>query len=202
MAETAGPWRPGTDPAPDPAACARTLAAAFTREPAVTWICGGSAAARTRWFETTLRTHATLAGARRHTLTDPSGRMVAAAVLTPPGAVPGAGARALWAARTAVRCGPRALGRTLRYLHAAETGVPDGAWTLEFVGVLPELTGRGAGRVLLDHLLDATPAPAGFFLTTADPANVTLYRRFGFEVVRRTALAGLEITAMARPAGG
>lgn len=38
-------WRIDTDPAPD--ACAALLAAAFAREPAVSWICAGSAPVRT-----------------------------------------------------------------------------------------------------------------------------------------------------------
>ncbi|MDB1086054.1 GNAT family N-acetyltransferase [Streptomyces sp. ACA25] len=197
MSDEAGPWR--IDAAPDPVVCARALAAAFAREPAVSWICGASAPVRSHWFEATLRAHATLPGARHRTLRHADGRPVAAAVLTPPGAAHTAPTRAVWAARTGFRCGPRALGRTLRYLHLAEAATPEGAWTLEFIGVLPGMTGRGAGRVLLDHLLADVPAPGGFYLTTADPANVPLYRHFGFVPVHRTALGPLDITAMARP---
>ncbi len=94
-----------------------------------------------RWFRATLRTHAGLDGARRTALVGAEGRLLAAAVVTPPGATPAAGARALWAARTGLRCGPRALVRTLRYLDATGGGVPPEAWTLEFVGVRPGLTG-------------------------------------------------------------
>ncbi|MEV4940550.1 GNAT family N-acetyltransferase [Streptomyces zaomyceticus] len=104
-----------------------------------------------------------------------------------------------WAARTALRCGPGVLWRTLRYLHDAEAHIAAGAWTLEFIGVRPDSAGHGAGRLLIDHVLATTDAPAGFFLTTADPANVGLYRRFGFTELRRTALATLTVTAMGRP---
>lgn len=196
-AATAAPRRIDTAPAPD--ACADLLASAFAAEPAVSWICGTSAASRAHWFRATLRTHASLAGARRTALVDADGRPLAAAVLTPPGAVPGAGARARWAARTLLRCGPLALARTLRYLDAAEGRAPEGAWTLEFVGVRPDLTGRGAGRTLLDHVLAAVPAGAGVHLTTADPSNVPLYRRFGFVTQHEIALGPLTVTAMARP---
>ncbi|WP_404953268.1 GNAT family N-acetyltransferase [Streptomyces sp. 147326] len=188
-------WRIDTEP--DPAACADLLASAFAREPAVSWICGDSAPVRTHWFRATLRTHAGLDGARRTALAGADGRLLAAAVLTPPGAIPTAGARAVWAARTGLRCGPRALGRTLRYLHATDGGAPPGAWTLEFVGVRPDLTGRGAGRLLLDHVLATTPAPQGLYLTTADPANVPLYRHFGFATLRTTPLGPLSVTSMA-----
>ncbi|AWZ08546.1 GNAT family N-acetyltransferase [Streptomyces sp. ICC4] len=191
-----GSWR--IDPAPDPAACAELLAAAFAREPAVSWICGDSAPVRTHWFRATLRTHAGLDGARRTALVGADGRLLAAAVLTPPGATPAAGARALWAARTGLRCGPRALGRTLRYLDVSGGNAPPGLWTLEFVGVRPDLTGRGAGRLLLDHVLATTPAPHGLYLTTADPTNVPLYQHFGFTTQRKTPLGPLSVTSMSR----
>ncbi|MEJ8646235.1 GNAT family N-acetyltransferase [Streptomyces sp. MS1.HAVA.3] len=190
------PWRIDTDP--DPVACADLLAAAFAREPAVSWICGGSARVRTHWFRATLRTHAGLDEARRNALVGADGRLLAAAVLTPPRATPAAGARAFWAARTGLRCGPRALGRTLCYLDATDGGAPPEAWTLEFVGVRPELTGRGAGRLLLNHVLATTPAPHGLYLTTADPANVPLYRHFGFTTLRETPLGPLSVTSMSR----
>ncbi|MFZ3494951.1 GNAT family N-acetyltransferase [Streptomyces sp. 5.8] len=191
-----GSWRIDIDP--DPVACADLLVAAFAREPAVSWICGGSARVRTRWFRATLRTHAGLDGARRTALVGAEGRLLAAAVVTPPGATPAAGSRALWVARTGLRCGPRALVRTLRYLDATGGGVPPEAWTLEFVGVRPGLTGRGVGRLLLDHVLATTPAPHGLYLTTADPANVPLYHHLGFTTLRKTPLGPLSITSMSR----
>ncbi|MFF2773404.1 GNAT family N-acetyltransferase [Streptomyces sp. NPDC058052] len=186
--------RPGT------AECVRVLAAAFVREPAVRWITGGSGRVRHAWFDATLRTQEALPGARRHLLADASGAPVAAAVLTPPGAGPGPLAAGAWTARVAARCGPAALARTLRHLHAAERLAPPGAWTLEFVGVVPEAAGRGAGRLLLDHVLGALPAGAGVFLTTADPANVPLYRRFGFTLLERVPIGPLVTAAMGRPA--
>lgn len=193
-----GSWR--IDANPEPAVCAELLAAAFAREPAVSWICGDSAPVRTHWFRATLHTQAGLDGARRTALVDATGRPVAAAVLTPPGATPAIGARALWAARTGLGCGPRALGRTLRYLDATDGGAPTGAWTLEFVGVRPGLTGRGAGRLLLDHVIETTAARHGLYLTTADPTNVRLYHHFGFTTLRESPLGPMNITSMSRGA--
>ncbi|MFJ6048657.1 GNAT family N-acetyltransferase [Streptomyces sp. NPDC092307] len=187
------------DLAPPPGPCATVLAASFAREPAMTWISGGSDRVRQAWFTTTLRTHATLPGARRVLLADRHGRPVAAAVLTPPAATPSGTARAAWAARTLAGCGPRALLRTMRYLHAAEAETPPAAWTLEFIGVEPAAAGRGVGGRLLDRLLATTPAPGGVFLTTADDANVRLYHRFGFTTLRRLTTGPLEVTAMWRP---
>ncbi|MGW6983457.1 GNAT family N-acetyltransferase [Streptomyces sp. NPDC054932] len=187
------------DDSPSPARCVPVLAAAFVREPAMTWISGGSDRVRRAWFTAILRTHATLHGSRRHLLTDGHGRAVAAALLTPPAAVPAGPARAAWAVRTLVGCGPRALVRTLRYLHRTEAEAPPGAWTLEFIGVEPESAGRGAGGQLLGHVLAETPAPGGIFLTTADESNVRLYHRFGFTTLRRLTVGPLEVTAMWRP---
>ncbi|MGW1980706.1 hypothetical protein [Streptomyces sp. NPDC001889] len=70
---------------------------------------------------------------------------------------------------------------------------------MEFIGVVPAATGRGAGRLLLDRVIADTPATAGIFLTTADPGNATLYRHFGFGTLRRTTTGPLTVTAMHRP---
>ncbi|MFD3808851.1 hypothetical protein ACFWSF_32585 [Streptomyces sp. NPDC058611] len=182
--------------------CARVLTDAFAREPSTSWICGASTAVRGRWFDATLRAQATLPGVRRYTLAGVDGRCTAAAVLTPPGLAPGAGTQARWAARTLLGCGPRPLRRTLRYLHVTEAGVPAGSWTLEFIGVVPEAAGRGAGRLLLDRLLGDVPPASGVFLTTADPENVFVYRHFGFTTLRQLSVGPLDVTAMWRRGAG
>ncbi|GLF95439.1 GNAT family N-acetyltransferase [Streptomyces yaizuensis] len=207
MADTTGEGRSGgteewrVDDTPAPDVCADVLAAAFARESATQWICHGSDVVRKRWFTVLLDTQATVAGSRRLLLTDGRGRATGAAVLTPPGADPSAGAQARWAARTLTLCGGRALTRTLRYLHRTESLAPPGAWTLEFIGVRPEAAGRGAGRLLLGRLLATAPAPGGVFLTTADHANVAFYEGFGFTVLDRPRVGPLETTAMWRPPG-
>ncbi|MGW3658636.1 hypothetical protein ACWD6R_24415 [Streptomyces sp. NPDC005151] len=43
-------------------------------------------------------------------------------------------------------------------------GAPEGAWTLDFIGITPGAAGRGAGRRLLDRLLADTPAADGVVL--------------------------------------
>ncbi|MFE7132481.1 GNAT family N-acetyltransferase [Streptomyces sp. NPDC057638] len=180
--------------------CRTVLTGAFARESAVRWICGDSTAVRDEWFAATLAAHATLPGARRLTLGDERGRPVAAAVLTPPGAEPSAGARAAWASRTLRRCGLGALRRTLRHLRAADAHHPDAAWTLEFIGVVPEWQGRGLGRLLLDHVVASEMGAEGLFLTTADPANEALYRRVGFATERSVEIGPLTVMLMSRPA--
>ncbi|MFF2961737.1 GNAT family N-acetyltransferase [Streptomyces sp. NPDC057963] len=189
---------PEIDDCPPVDACARVLADAFVREPAVSWICGNSADARRNWFDATLRADATLPGSRRYTLTGDGGRPLAAAVLTPPGAALSLAAQAQWGARTLARCGSRAVQRTLRYLQITEAGAPEGAWTLEFIGVDPGAAGRGAGRRLLDRLFADTPATAGVFLATADPGNVALCQHFGFVTLRRLSVGPLNVATMLR----
>ncbi|MEU0687691.1 GNAT family N-acetyltransferase [Streptomyces uncialis] len=186
------------DEAPAPDLCAAVLTAAFATEPVSGWICGHSERARRHWFAATLAAHVTVPGAHRRLLTDGTGRPVAAAVLTPPGAGPSAGAKAAWAVRTLLRCGPGPLIRTLRYLRGTAPAAPDGAWNLEFIGVLPEHTGRGAGRRLLDQL--PATAPGGVHLTTADPDNVAIYERLGFTTHARLRIGPITTTVMRRPA--
>ncbi|MCF3179977.1 hypothetical protein IPZ70_08480 [Streptomyces polychromogenes] len=119
----------------------------------------------------------------------------AVAVETPPGATPPAGARALWAARTLLGSGPQALGRTLRHLDATRAG-PRGGLDPGVRRVRPDLTGRGTGRTLLDHVLTTTPGAV--HLTTADPANVPLYRHFGFTTLGETPLGPPAVTSVVR----
>ncbi|MFI1279308.1 hypothetical protein ACH4U5_00800 [Streptomyces sp. NPDC020858] len=40
--------------------------------------------------------------------------------------------------------------------------------------------------------------PHGLYLTTADPANVPLYRHFGFTTLHETPLGPLTVTSMSR----
>ena len=58
-------------------------------------------------------------------------------------------------------------------------------WHLVFIGVDPTHQGRGIGAALLRHALahiDSQHVHA--YLESSNPANVPLYQRHGFEVVR------------------
>lgn len=60
---------------------------------------------------------------------------------------------------------------------------------LNMIGVRPAAQGQGHGRRLLEAvhaLAAANPGSAGVSLTTELPANVALYRRFGYEVLGET----------------
>ena len=87
---------PEIDDCPTVDACARVLADAFAREPAVSCVGGGSSAARENWFAATLRADATLPGSLRYALTGDGSRPIAVAILTPPGAALSPAAQAQW----------------------------------------------------------------------------------------------------------
>jgi GNAT superfamily N-acetyltransferase len=67
----------------------------------------------------------------------------------------------------------------------------DAHWHLTFIGVDPAQHGRGIGAALLRHtlaLVDAQHLHA--YLESSNPANVSLYRRHGFEVIREIRVGG------------
>jgi GNAT superfamily N-acetyltransferase len=58
-------------------------------------------------------------------------------------------------------------------------------WHLAFIGVDPRHQGRGVGAALLRHTLARVDAQhLHAYLESSNPANVSLYRRHGFEVIR------------------
>lgn len=183
--------------APSIATCADVLTAAFAHEPTVDRLCGSNLRRRRAWFENLLRTHDAVGG-RRFLVTD-DGAPVAAAVVTGPGSAPTATQQLAWTGRTLSRCGLRTTVGTIRYLQTTEKSHPEGAWTLEFVGVLPAARGRGVARDLCERA-QATYEGAPAFLTTADPRNVDLYLKWGFGVEARHDVLGLNVVAMSRPA--
>jgi len=56
---------------------------------------------------------------------------------------------------------------------------------LNMIGTRQETRGKGYGRILLDYvhtMSERDPDSAGVSLTTEDPANVSLYESFGYEI--------------------
>ncbi len=75
-------------------------------------------------------------------------------------------------------------------------------WHIGPIGVRPDMQGRGVGSALLARFLqdadgDGTPA----FLETDVDQNVRLYERFGFRIVDRACILGIETIFMRRPVG-
>jgi len=142
-----------------------------------------------------LRGHLVL-GVRRE------GALVAAANVDPPARGPVTDA--LRERTTALRAlvGDAAMERLDLFATSADPYEPAGPhWHLGMIGVRPEWQGHGLGRILLEHvhaLSAADPTSLGVTLTTERPGNVELYRHFGYEVLGRATLPGLESWVMVR----
>jgi ribosomal protein S18 acetylase RimI-like enzyme len=81
------------------------------------------------------------------------------------------------------------VGAIMEQIGAAHPEGPH--WHLALIGVDPTYQGRGIGSTLLRYALariDAERLPA--YLESSNPANVPLYRRHGFEVIREVRVGG------------
>ena len=102
------------------------------------------------------------------------------------------------------RIGPRAAERLDRYDALKDAHRPAALphfYVVE-IGVRPEAQGRGCARALLDqvHRLSAAhPTSAGVALDTENPANISLYRQFGYQVTAQAALDDLPVWYLFRP---
>ena len=64
-------------------------------------------------------------------------------------------------------------------------------WHLAFIGVDPAHQGQGLGAALLRHTLARVDEQhLHAYLESSNPANVSLYRRHGFEVIREIRVGG------------
>jgi len=75
---------------------------------------------------------------------------------------------------------------------------------VQALGVQPESQGRGLGsRLVRAAIRESEASGLALYLETETEANVEMYRRFGFHVVKRIVLpgVGLPMWEMVRPAG-
>jgi ribosomal protein S18 acetylase RimI-like enzyme len=74
------------------------------------------------------------------------------------------------------------------------------------IGTLREARGQGYGRILLEYvhaMSERDPDSRGVSLTTEDPANVSLYESFGYEITGHARVsADVETWAFYRPNDG
>jgi ribosomal protein S18 acetylase RimI-like enzyme len=90
----------------------------------------------------------------------------------------------------------RAYGRYIDDLHRKLVPYPH--WYLQIIGVAPAYQGQGFSSRLLRPVLeriDREGMPC--YLETNTGKNVTIYRRFGFEVVSEDKIPGTEVTSFA-----
>jgi ribosomal protein S18 acetylase RimI-like enzyme len=108
----------------------------------------------------------------------------------------------------AAALGPEAAARLHEFddvsdkLHSSALTHPH--WYLAVLGVEPARQGRGLGSTLLDALVEkAERLQAAIYLETLNPANLTYYERWGFEVRAVAALSngGVPVWGMVRQAG-
>ena len=130
------------------------------------------------------------------------GRIVGVCGMMPPGDCrPGSG-RQLRMLPGLLRIGPRAAGRTMRWMGAWAKRDPDGRhWHLGPVAVDAHLQGAGIGSKLMRVFcarMDAAGEDA--YLETDKPENVGFYERFGFEVLGEAEVLGLPNWFMLRNA--
>ncbi|EKF73150.1 hypothetical protein A11A3_15147 [Alcanivorax hongdengensis A-11-3] len=102
------------------------------------------------------------------------------------------------ATRMALRQSPAALLRQIRASDHMETLhrrlIPQPHWYLSLLGVDPTQQGRGLSRELLQPMLaQADSAALPCFLDTHNPDNVSLYQRFGFQVVHEGLMPGTTV---------
>lgn len=161
---------------------AETLGQAFDLDPVARWVTPDPQRRGTvlrAFFGLLVAT--TLADGEVHVRRD---RRAAALWEPPTQAPPDATAEAAFTDALHAAIGRDALraGTAMELLAAWRPATP--AWHLTFVGVLPQLQGRGAGTALLRPMLDrcdATALPVLLEASTADSRR--LYERLGFEAV-------------------
>jgi ribosomal protein S18 acetylase RimI-like enzyme len=72
-----------------------------------------------------------------------------------------------------------------------ESHPPEPHWHLAFLGVDPTRRGKGTGATLLRHVLARIDEQhLHSYLESSNPANLSLYERHGFEVVREVRVGG------------
>ncbi len=90
-----------------------------------------------------------------------------------------------------------------RYARLSRTGAPkDPHHRLVLLAVDPEHHGRGLGHALVAAvvgLCENNAASTGVALDTENPANVPMYRHWGFDAAPGIALGEVHITPMFRP---
>lgn len=131
------------------------------------------------------------------------GAIVGVMGMMPPGdCLPGPGQQ-LRMLPSLLRNGPRAAGRTMRWLGAWAKQDPDERhWHFGPLAVDAHLQGMGIGSKLM-RVFSAQMDAAGedAYLETDKPINVRFYERFGFEVVGEEEVLGVPNYFMLRRAG-
>lgn len=142
-------------------------------------------------------------GARIRVALGADGAVLGAAVAFDPGEWPMTDASIGWELGWVLAAGPLPVRRGLGFERAIRAGhVTHPHLYLWFIGVDPALHGRGIGRALLADLhRHSTGLGVPTFLETSSEANVSFYRRQGYELLGEIALpCGPPMWRLERPA--
>lgn len=169
----------------DRAAVTELLVAAFERDPVARWFWPDDAVYRRAFAELV---HALGGRAFEHGTAYHSSGYESAALWLPPGVAPDEAAIGALVEQT-VAAGQRPVAYEIfEQMGRAHPEAPH--WYLPFIGVHPQLQGRGLGSRLLEVSMRACGTDEGpAYLESTNPCNVPLYRRHGFNVTGKI-LAG------------
>jgi GNAT superfamily N-acetyltransferase len=116
-----------------------------------------------------------------------TGRLVAAANVNPPHAVPAPSSLERRLEEVGRALGDAAMARFSDFANTGTPGIPaEPHYHLGMIGVLPDRQDDGFGRGMLEavHAMSAEdPGSDGVSLTTETPVNVGLYEHFGYRVL-------------------
>jgi ribosomal protein S18 acetylase RimI-like enzyme len=130
------------------------------------------------------------------------GKVIAAAVIYPPGAYPlAAFYQWMLLIKSILGNGFYDIRDWMKWLEEVDKIHPsEPHYYLEYLGVEPEHQGKALGSTLMEHLIHtADEAQVGCYLENANPRNVPFYQRFGFEIVDEKKIIGLPAWFMWRP---
>jgi ribosomal protein S18 acetylase RimI-like enzyme len=132
------------------------------------------------------------------------GKVVAAAVIYPPGAYPlPASDQWILMIKSIIGNGMYDISSWLKWLKEVDKNHPTEAhYYLEYLGVEPGYQGLGFGSSILKHLgTKADEAGVGCYLENANPRNISFYLRCGFLIVGELEIIGIPTWFMWRPPG-
>jgi ribosomal protein S18 acetylase RimI-like enzyme len=132
------------------------------------------------------------------------GKVVAAAVIYPPGAYP-LPAYDSWKLllKSILMNGLYNIRSWIKWLNQVDKYHPTEAhYYLEYLGVDPVHQGKGFGSLLLKTMtLRADEVGVGCYLENANPRNISFYQKSGFQIIREMEIIGLPAWFMWRPPG-
>lgn len=182
------------------------LCAAFSEYPVMRYVLGSSPSYsdRLRVLIGLFVTARLLRGDLTLGILDPGGRLLATALVTLPGDHPPPQALSVYREDVWRQLGPEARDRYEAFGAAGQPfALPQPHHHLNMLGVDPPYLGQGLTRTLLDHvhaLAQADTHSVGVTLSTETPANLPLYRHFGYREIGHAKVSPeLETWAFFRP---